>query len=83
MRNMRCLSKRLRWVGLVAAASHPDLKNWRAFVGNWLAELVFEDLEHDEGQVLHSHLKWLCHVVPELWVTCGMADAALSAFNGR
>jgi len=70
-------------IGLVAAASHPDLKNWRTFAGDWLTELAFEDLEYDEGQVLHSHLKWLCHVVPELWVTCGRADAALSAFNGR
>lgn len=70
-------------IGLVAAANHPDLKNWRAFAGDWLTELAFEDLEHDEGQVLHSNLKWLCHVVPELWGTCGMADAALSTFNGR
>ena len=70
-------------IGLVAAASHPDLKNWRTFFGDWLTELAFEELEHDEGQVLHSHLQSLCHVVPELWVTCGRADAALSAFNGR
>ncbi|MGA1869029.1 MAG: hypothetical protein ACMUJM_10835 [bacterium] len=70
-------------IGLVAAASRPDLKDWRRFVGNWLTELAFEDLKNGEGQVLHSHLKWLCHLVPELWVTCGRADAALSAFTGR
>ena len=71
------------FIGLVTAASYSDLKNWRAFAGDWLTELAFEGLEHDEGQVLHSHLKWLCHVVPELWITCGRADAALRAFNGR
>ena len=70
-------------IGIVAAASHPDLKEWRAFAGDWLTELAFQDLEDDEGQVLHSHLKWLCHVVPELWVTCGRSDAALHAFKGR
>lgn len=70
-------------IGLIAAASRSDMKNWRAFAGDWLTELAFEDLVQDEGQTLHSYLKGLCHVVPELWVTCGRADAALSAFNGR
>ena len=68
-------------IGVVAAASHPDLKDWTAFAGDWLTELAFQDLEDDEGQALHSHLTWLCNVVPELWVTCGRADAALCAFN--
>ena len=70
-------------VGLVAAASRPALNDWRSFVGDWLTELAFDDLEHDEGRVLHSHFNWLCHVVPELWVTCGRAEAALRAFNER
>ena len=68
-------------IGLVSSASHADLNDWRSFVGDWLTELAFEDLESDEGQVLHSHIKYLCHVVPELWVTLGRADASLSAFN--
>lgn len=70
-------------IGLVAAASHSDLRDWREFVGDWLTDLAFQKLQGDEGQELHSHLKYLCHVVPDLWVTCGRADAALSSFNGR
>ena len=68
---------------LVAAASCADLNGWTEFVGDWLTELAFSDLKDDEGRVLYSHLNWLCHVVPELWVSCGRADAALMAFNAR
>lgn len=66
---------------LVAAASRADLNDWREFAGAWLTELAFSDLEDDDGEVLHSHLECLCHAVPELWVSCGRADAALRAFN--
>jgi len=66
---------------LVAAASFSDLSEWRDFVGDWLTELAFGDLEGNDGKVLHSHLLCLCHAVPELWVSCGRADAALKAFN--
>ena len=66
---------------LVAAVSRADLNDWREFAGDWLTELAFSDLEDDDGKVLHSHLKCLCHAVPELWVFCGRADASLMAYN--
>lgn len=66
---------------LVAAASHGDLNDWRDFVGDWMTELAFGELEGDDGDVLHAHLQCLLHVVPELWVTCGRADAAVMAYN--
>ncbi len=66
---------------LVASASREDLNDWREFAGDWLTELAFGELEGDEGNVLHSHLQCLCHAVPELWVSCGRADAALMAYN--
>ena len=66
---------------LVAAAGRADLNDWRDFAGDWLTELAFGELEGDDGKVLHSHLECLCHAVPELWVSCGRADAALIAFN--
>jgi hypothetical protein len=68
---------------LVASASHKELMDWREFAGDWLTELAFGDFEGDEGNVFHSHLRCLCHAVPELWVTCARADAALMAYNGR
>lgn len=68
---------------LVAAASRKALKEWRDFTGEWLTELAFSDLEGDDGEVLYSHLQCLCHAIPELWVTCGRADAALMAYNAR
>jgi hypothetical protein len=66
---------------LVASASRLELKDWREFAGDWLTELAFSDLEDDDAKMLHSHLQYLCHVVPELWVSCGRADAALTAYN--
>ena len=68
---------------LVAAASRSDLNEWTEFVGDWLTELAFSDLKASEAREFHWCLNWLCHVVPELWVSCGRADAALMAFNAR
>ncbi|MEW9701942.1 metallophosphoesterase [Paenibacillus sp. SI8] len=68
---------------LVAAASHVDLNNWREFVGDWLTEMAFGKLEGNDGEMFLSHLKCLCHAVPELWATCGRADAALKAYNAK
>lgn len=65
---------------LIAAASHADPKEWRAFVGDWLTELAFSELEDDDGQQLYLYLQYLLQIVPELWFTCGKADAALLAF---
>lgn len=70
-------------IGLVAAASSSDLNGWTEFSGDWLTELAFQDLNDNEDRELLSHLNELCHVAPELWVTCGRADAALRAFNSR
>lgn len=66
---------------LVASASRENLNEWREFAGNCLTELAFGELEGNEGNILHSHLMCLCHAVPELWVTCSKADAALRAYN--
>lgn len=68
---------------VVAGASRTDLNDWRDFVGDWLTELAFGDLKSNEGAVLFAHLHSLCHAVPELWVTCGRADAALMAYNAQ
>lgn len=68
---------------LVASASRKELMDWREFAGAWLTELAFGEFEGDEGRVLHSHIRCLCHAVPELWVSCARADAALMAYNDR
>ena len=64
---------------LVAAASRADLNEWTEFVGDWLTELAFSDLSGDDGEVLYSYVRCLCHAVPELWFSCSRADAALAA----
>lgn len=69
-------------ISLVASASRANLIDWREFVGEWLTELAFGELADDERNVLHTHLKYLCHAVPELWASCSRADAALKALRG-
>ncbi|MEJ1418925.1 MAG: hypothetical protein RPU91_17930 [Candidatus Sedimenticola sp. (ex Thyasira tokunagai)] len=66
-------------IGLIAAAAHSELAGWCEFVGEWITELAFRSLEFDEMLKLHSHVEQLCHIVPELWRTCGRAEAALSS----
>jgi len=67
-------------IGLIAGASHSDLNKWRGFTGEWLTELALGELTNDEGIELYSYLQNLCHIVPELWVSCSRSDAALKAF---
>lgn len=68
---------------LIAAASRVAPKDWREFVSDWIIELAFSDLDNNDGQQLYWYLQCLCHIVPELWFTCGRADAALVAFNAN
>lgn len=64
---------------LIASASRHDLRDWKENVGDWLTEIAFEDFQDNEGEILYSHLRCLCHAVPELWSSCGKVDAALLA----
>jgi hypothetical protein len=70
------------WIGLIAAASHSELKDWCMFVGDWITDLAFQSLQLDEMQRLHFHVEQMCHIVPDLWPTCGRADAALNSCDG-
>ena len=65
-------------VCLMAAASRADPSGWTEFVGDWMTELAFKAKEN-EGKPLLSQLLCLCHIVPDLWISCGRACAALKA----
>ncbi|NGO53900.1 hypothetical protein, partial [Allomesorhizobium camelthorni] len=69
-------------IGMIAAASHPELDEWCGYVGEWTTELAYWDLSRDETTRLHSHVRCLCSIVPELWTTLGRAEAALAAASG-
>ena len=70
-------------VGLVAAASRSERAEWLTLVGGLLTELALGDLTLDEAHELHSDLYELCNIEPDLWRTCGRAEAALSAIPSR
>ena len=66
------------FVCLAAAASYDDLNEWCKFVGDWITEITFE-LKADDVNIFHSQLQYLCHIVPDLWLSCDRAYAALNA----
>ena len=66
-------------VCLIASAAREDLIEWREFVGSWLTELAFSDMDKNVAEVFYSRLAALLHLVPELWVSCARADAAVKA----
>lgn len=70
-------------VAVIAAASRVEDREWREFMGEWITEIAFGELDETEGKFAHSCVWSLCQVVPELWLSCGRAEAALAAYNGR
>jgi len=70
-------------VNLTAAASHSELNDWVDFVGECMTDIAFGDLNGDDGLQCYVYLIGLFHAVPELWVSCGRAAAALAAFNEK
>lgn len=70
-------------IGLVAAAAYPALPDWSKFVGKWMTELAFQPLMKNDAIRLQTYCRLMCHRVPELWATCGKADAALEAITAN
>ena len=63
---------------LMAAACVSGLDEWCEFVGMWLTELVFSNVDNDQSRrLLHMMLRVLLDIVPIMWSYCGAADAAL------
>jgi hypothetical protein len=66
---------------LVAAASHEDAGRWKQFVGDSFTDLAFRDFQDQDDEILYSRLRCLCQIVPELWIKCGRAEAAVLAYR--
>lgn len=66
-------------IAMIASASRADSNEWRRCVGLSVTDLAFQTLSQEDARRLHSHVTQLCHLVPELWVDCGQAEAALRA----
>lgn len=69
-------------VAMVASASREKLLDWTKCVGGCMNDMAFQKIAPEEAKPLHSHIVYLCHLVPELWATCGQAEAALQAVLG-
>jgi hypothetical protein len=64
-------------IAMIACASRSELLDWCKCVGEFMIDCAFQPVTTEEATRLHSHLVYLCHLVPELWSTCGQAEAAL------
>lgn len=67
-------------IALISAAAHADKPQWCKFIGDWLTELSFEDMSREIAANLHEYILLLCKLEPDLWETCGRAEAALTAY---
>ncbi len=67
-------------IALVACAAHFEQVDWAKSIGEWLTELAFTDMTAEEAVSLQSDVHLLLHIEPDLWATCGRAEAALAAF---
>ena len=66
-------------VALIASASRTELTDWCKCVGRCMSDLAFAEITQEDAENLHGNIVMLCHLVPELWTTCGQAEAALRA----
>jgi hypothetical protein len=64
-------------VAMIACSSRSELSEWSKCVGNCMIDLAFQPITREEAKGLHWDIVNLCHLVPELWATCGQAEAAL------
>lgn len=67
-------------IALVASAANSEQSDWAKSVGDWLTELAFSEMTAEEAVTLQSDVQSLLHIDPDLWGTCGRAEAALAAF---
>jgi hypothetical protein len=67
-------------IALVAVAAHSEKGEWINSFGDWLGELAFSEMTVQEAVNLQSDVHMLLHIEPDLWGTCGRAEAALAAF---
>jgi hypothetical protein len=63
-------------IAMIACASRAELMDWCKCVGDFMTDCAFQPITSDEAARMHSHLVHLCHLVPELWSSCGQAEAA-------
>jgi hypothetical protein len=68
-------------IAVIACASRSELADWCKCVGEFMIDSAFQPITIEEATRLHSHLMHLCHLVPELWSTCGQAEAALQSVS--
>jgi hypothetical protein len=68
-------------IAVVACASRSELADWCKCLGDFLIDCAVQPITVEEASRLHSHLVHLCHLVPELWSTCGQAEAALQSVS--
>ena len=67
-------------ISMVAAAAHADRTKWCKYVGECITEFSFEETARRDALALRHNLLVLRQLEPQLWVTTGRADAAISAF---
>lgn len=66
-------------IGLIAAASRAEERDWLDFVGRLFIEVCFGELTQADARLARFVLRQLCRLKPELWRSAGGAHAALES----
>jgi hypothetical protein len=68
-------------IAMMAAAAHSDIEKWCIFLGEWITELAYEDMERSDAIQLWNRIRELARIEPRLWGTCARADAACASIS--
>lgn len=68
---------------MVCAAAFSEISKWRDFASKWITEIAYSVNDSEENRQLHIMVNTLLDLVPDLWLTCGKREAALSAVESE
>ncbi|MEM5550673.1 hypothetical protein WNY63_08025 [Pseudoalteromonas neustonica] len=63
----------LVFIGVLASGSFSSITSWCKYLGQYLSELTYLDLEYEEKQSLYYLIKAICNLEPRLFTTISKA----------
>ncbi|KKC95302.1 hypothetical protein WR37_10850 [Vibrio parahaemolyticus] len=67
----------LVFIGVLASGSFSSITSWCKYLGQYLSELTYLDLEYEEQQNLYYLIEAICNVEPRLFTTISKAYVLL------
>ncbi|WP_305830527.1 hypothetical protein [Photobacterium leiognathi] len=68
-----CKLQELVFIGVLASGSFSSITLWCKYLGQYLSELTYLDLDYEEQQNLYYLIKSICNLEPRLFTTISKA----------